>query len=393
MVKDAALEEALALVVGACTPLAGVEAPVRQAVGRTLVGDAVARWDLPPFDRALCAGYAVRAADLHRANLKRPARLEVVGAIPAGSVAGMSLAAGQAVRVDSGSPLPQGCDCVAPLGDSDGGLETVSVFCQLWPFDNVERQGSLVQAGSVLCRAGERPDCAQAALLRCAGVDRLSVRPGVQLGVLTVGDELVDSDCRVLPPAGVGDYDQLYLAENWGKWMDSAVCRRCGTPPEVVMEGCKEMLSMGVPLLLTAGGQEVVFSTLVQLGAEALFQGVRLRRCERAAALRYRGGLILVLPGEPFAAGVLAGLLVPTALAAFGDEPALLPRRRRVRLANAPELARPQRRLLPAALRGDAAVLLEGGETPLALVGMTGLVDLPGGSRPGAGEVVTAFAI
>ncbi len=393
MVKDAALEEALALVVGGCAPLPGVEVPVRQAVGRALVGDAVARWDLPPFDRALCAGYAVRAADLHRASLKRPARLAVVGAVPAGSVAGMSLAAGQAVRVDAGAPLPQGCDCVASLGDTDGGLESVAVFCQLWPFDHVERQGSLVSAGSVLCRAGERPDCAQAALLRCVGVGTLCVRPRVRLGVLTVGEELADAGCSVLPPAGVGDFDQLYLAENWADTIDGAVCRRCGRRPEAVMEGCKEMLSAGVSLLLVAGGQEVVFSTLVQLGAEALFQGVRLRRCERAAALRYRGCLILVLPGEPFAAGVLAGLLVPAALAALGEDAALLPRRRRVRLAGSPEVARPQRRLLPAVVRGDSAALLEGGESPLALVGMTGLVDLPGGVRPGAGEVVTAFVI
>ena len=386
------LETALTLLMQSCAPLPEQTEPTGRALGRPLTRDAFARWDLPPFDRARCAGYALRAADLHRANHKRPAVLEVLGFVPAGSPATFTVGAGQAVAVEVGAPLPCGCDCVVPLRDTDGGETSVNVFCQLWPFDNIERQGSLVPQGALLCPAGTAPDAARTALLRCAGVEEVIVRPTARLALLTLGRELTDRTDAPLPPACVGDFDLLYLTECWGSAVEGTVGGHCLPEQDALLPKCKELLSMDFPLLLVCGGFEAAWETLTQLGAEALFCGVKLRHGERVAALKYRSTHILLLPGDPFAAGTISQLFVRSLLGLLSEDATLLPRREKVRLCNAPAQARPQRRLLPVTLREGQAVLTDPeGESMLSLQGMQALLDLPAGEHAQVGDLVSVF--
>ncbi len=388
------VEEALALVMEACSPKAPQETPTAMAVDRPLCADGVARWDLPPFDRAAVEGYAVRASDLHRANHKRPAFLTVVDAVAAGATAPVPVGPGQAVRLSAGAPLPAGCDCVVPLVDTDGGAETVAVLCQLWPFENIQRQGELAAAGEVLCPAGATLDAGLSSLLRAAGTPAVQVRPMAQIGVLTVGDDLVPAGSAFLPPAKVPDFTQLYLAECWADKVDGTLSQWRPERLEEVMAGCKELLPTGISILLIAGGGRTVREALLQLGADPLFDGLKLRGAETTAAFRYRQVLILALPRAPFAAAVTARLLVPAVLAVLGEDAALLPRRKKLRLLNTVEQTRPERRLLPAKLQKGGLLLLDPDRESLrALAGLEALADLPAEAKPLPGETVTALLL
>lgn len=392
MYQQLTVEQAMGLMMELSPPLPPEQADTAQAVGRPLCADGIARRDLPPFDSARVTGYALRAADLHRANHKRPALLQVVARVRAGQTASIPVRTGQAVWVEQGAPLPDGCDCVVPMGDTDGGEEQVSVLCQLWPFDNLWRQGALTAAGEVLCPAGEAPDTAKAALLRAAGVASVSLRPLARLGVLTVGEHLAPAEWSVLPPAKTADFNRLYLSECWRDQVEGVLCLSASRRLEDIMAACKEMLPTGLSLLLTAGGQAQVGDALTQLGAEGVFSGLKLRGQASTALYRYRQTLILVLPDDPFSAGVAARLLVPPVLGALGEHPALLPQRKSVRLLGGPLQARPERRFLPAKLTQQGLLLVDPeGESLLSLCGMELLVDIPGGTKPLPGETVGAF--
>ncbi|MGH9945322.1 MAG: hypothetical protein ACRD9R_23470, partial [Pyrinomonadaceae bacterium] len=96
--------EAIRIVEEQTRPLPSVYVPLAEARGRVLAEDVAADTDLPPFDRALMDGYAVRSADLREV----PARLRVVGEAAAGSGWRGELRPGEAVRIMTGAPVPSG---------------------------------------------------------------------------------------------------------------------------------------------------------------------------------------------------------------------------------------------------------------------------------------------
>ncbi|NNC00756.1 molybdopterin molybdenumtransferase MoeA, partial [Corallococcus exiguus] len=102
--------------------LAGVETPVgaepvalSAAAARTLAGDLAADRDQPPFPASAMDGYAVRSADASRV----PARLPIVGTSAAGRRFTGALGAGQAVRIFTGAPVPDGADAIVLQEDTD----------------------------------------------------------------------------------------------------------------------------------------------------------------------------------------------------------------------------------------------------------------------------------
>src|ERR687893_2310323 len=100
--------EAIRIVVAQTRALPVEEVALGEARGRVLAEDVAADTDLPPFDRALMDGYAVRAEDTRGA----PVRLRVVGEAAAGRGWRGTLGAGEAVRIMTGAPLPAGADGV-----------------------------------------------------------------------------------------------------------------------------------------------------------------------------------------------------------------------------------------------------------------------------------------
>src|SRR5437667_956606 len=99
---DAALQRLLAPL----EPLAAEQISLVEGLGRVLAEDIVSRHTQPPFAVSAMDGYAVRAIDVATV----PARLRVLGAVPAGSAFAGTVGAGEAVRIFTGAPVPAGAD-------------------------------------------------------------------------------------------------------------------------------------------------------------------------------------------------------------------------------------------------------------------------------------------
>ena len=136
------------------TPVAEIETVALNAArGRVLAGDVVAPIDLPPFDNSAVDGYAVRHADL---DAKADTRLTVVERVTAGRAATQLLAAGAAVRIFTGAPMPAGADTVFMQEDVHADGESVIVPPGLKPGANRRLAGEDVRAGSIVLPAGRR---------------------------------------------------------------------------------------------------------------------------------------------------------------------------------------------------------------------------------------------
>ncbi len=93
--------------------------PLVDASNRVLAQDVHADDDLPLFDNSSMDGFAVRAADVTDATAGSPRSLRVVADIPAGSHPSVILAPGEAARIMTGAPMPEGADAVVPVEDTD----------------------------------------------------------------------------------------------------------------------------------------------------------------------------------------------------------------------------------------------------------------------------------
>ncbi|MGB2718299.1 MAG: gephyrin-like molybdotransferase Glp [Rhodococcus sp. (in: high G+C Gram-positive bacteria)] len=196
-----------------------VRVAISEAQGLRCAEEVVTERPLPGFDQAAIDGYAVRSVDVAAAGTdlrneddeRIDLTLPVVGEVSAGSRQPIRLQPRQAVRVDTGAPLPTLADAVLPLDRTDSGRARVKVFRPVRSGDYVRKIGDDVQPGDVAVRAGTIIGAAQVGLLAAVGRDKVLVHPRPRLSVISVGGELVDTD-RTPGPGQVYDVNSYALA-------------------------------------------------------------------------------------------------------------------------------------------------------------------------------------
>jgi len=181
-----ALEQVLAAV-----PLLGAErVGLLEAVGRVLAEDVRSLRDVPGYANSAMDGFAVRHADLGRL----PARLRVAGTAAAGSVDVPELAAGHAVRIMTGAPIPPGADTVVRVEDVRQDGEFVVVETNVAYRGNVRFPGEDVRAGAMVLERGKRLTPADVGLAASVGKTLLLVHRRPRVAIVSTGNELIEAD-------------------------------------------------------------------------------------------------------------------------------------------------------------------------------------------------------
>ena len=201
------VEQQLALVTDAAVTPEPVRIAIADALGLMCAEEVQATRALPGFPQAAIDGYAVRAVDVggeKRLGSPRPdpdapaepaeRSLPVVGEVAAGSQQPMRLQPKQAVRVDTGAPLPTLADAVLPLEWTDRGRRRVTAHRSVRSGEFVRRTGDDIQPGDVAVTAGAVLGPAQIGLLAAVGRSKVLVYPRPRMSVISVGRELVDID-------------------------------------------------------------------------------------------------------------------------------------------------------------------------------------------------------
>lgn len=191
------LEEARQFVLDACTPMAPRAVPIDDALGCVVAATVVAAEPVPPFVNSSMDGYALRSVDTAGA----PVRLEVVGAVMAGSSFNGSVGPGQAVRIMTGAPMPEGADAVCMLEDirveSDG--STVLIGQQTDKGRSVRHPGEDVAVGDEVAPRGTVLTPGHLGVLANVGLTSVNVHPRPRIGVLSTGDELATASGPLRP--------------------------------------------------------------------------------------------------------------------------------------------------------------------------------------------------
>ncbi|GGG17222.1 molybdopterin molybdenumtransferase [Rhodococcoides trifolii] len=179
-----------------------VRVAISEAQGLLCAEEVVTERPLPGFDQAAIDGFAVRSVDIALAGSDQVddngdpvvISLPVVGEVKAGSRQPIRLQPRQAVRVDTGAPLPTLADAVLPVGRTDDGRNRIVVRQPVRSGEYVRKVGDDVQPGDVAVRSGTIIGAAQVGLLAAVGRDKVLVHPRPRLSVISIGGELVDID-------------------------------------------------------------------------------------------------------------------------------------------------------------------------------------------------------
>jgi molybdopterin molybdotransferase len=201
------VDEALARVLARITPLDPAEAPLLESLGSVIAEDAVADHDVPPFRNSAMDGYAVRGTDVAREGVK----LAVIGAIAAGRMPEGTVGAGQAMRIMTGAPMPDGADTVVRVEDTDNGRETVTIARATAAGTAVRRAGEDLRGGEIVVKRGAVLRSAELGVLASIGRTRVLVVRRPNVAIVSTGDELVDIG-QAPGPGQIRDANRYSLA-------------------------------------------------------------------------------------------------------------------------------------------------------------------------------------
>lgn len=290
------------------------------ALGHTLSDDIRADINMPPFDKATMDGYALQGHDIASASGKTPVVLQVIEEIPAGTVPQKGVGSGQASRIMTGAPVPEGADTVIMVEDTesvDDG-QKVRVLDVTEVGENIARLGEDVEVDQVVLKKGAEIRSPEIGILAAMGAVQVPVYRKPIVGVIATGSEVVEPS--LVPKPG--------QIRNSNGYSMMAQALRAGAQPkylgiveddaaslkQVIGEGLETcdivMLSGGV----SAGVYDLVQDAMKDLGVEVLFDRIRMKPGKPLTFGVKGKKLVFGLPGNPVSSVVGLELLARPAI-------------------------------------------------------------------------------
>ncbi|WP_089175291.1 gephyrin-like molybdotransferase Glp [Bosea sp. AS-1] len=285
--------------------------PLARCAWRVLAADVAALRTQPPFANSAMDGYAVRAEDMQAGK-----QLRVVGESAAGRRFNGGIAAGEAVRIFTGAPMPEGADTILMQENADGvGTGTITVRVPASKGQFVRVAGLDFSEGDVPLTAGRVLDSAALGLAAAMGHPHLPVRRKPRVAILATGDELVAPG----EPTGA---DQIVASNSFslmglvkkagGEALDLGIARDDHDDLAAQIDAAQ---AAEADVLITLGGASVGDHDLVQealkrAGMSLGFWKIAMRPGKPMMTGRLGRMVVLGLPGNPVSSIVCGHLFV-----------------------------------------------------------------------------------
>jgi molybdopterin molybdotransferase len=308
------VEDAIAAILRRVPAPQGEMVALSEATGRVLVEPVIASHDQPPFNASAMDGYAVRAADIVPGH-----SLNIVGVSQAGAGFAGVLAAGQAVRIFTGAPVPTGADTVIMQEEAVVAGNLVRFTAPARPGHSVRPRGNDFAVGDELVAAGERMTPMRVAVAAAANMGALNVARRPRIALLATGDELVVPG-EALGPDQIVASNSLGLAALLAPY--AAEIQDFGIAPDepaALTRQLEAVFGWQPDIVITTGGasvgdHDIVKDILARLGVTLDFWRINMRPGKPLMFGMRSGTLVFGLPGNPVSAMVTAIVFIKPAL-------------------------------------------------------------------------------
>lgn len=317
------LETAQQIVLDTVQPLGCEKVSLLDSLGRVLGEDIVAPRDNPPWDNSAMDGFAVRWEDIKQEHaIAKIPELTVIEDVPAGAVATKAVGKGQAIRIMTGAPIPEGADTVVRVEYTEATADRVRILkSESGRGANIRPRGEDVKRGDRIIRTGTVLRPAEVGMLAILAKSFVMVHQRPRVGILSTGDELIDLD---------EPFDEHKIVNSNSYGIAAGVQEAGGVPvllgiarddPEAL--AAKITQGLGCEFLVLSGGvsmgdYDFTKAVFAQLGAEMNFWKLAIRPGQPVAFGRIQRTLAFGLPGNPVSSMVTFDQLVRPAILKMG---------------------------------------------------------------------------
>lgn len=294
---------------------------VTESLDRFVATDVISPEDLPPFNKAMMDGYAVKAEDTFGASEEKPVSLSLIGEVKIGEIPKKKVEKGEAIKINTGAIMPQGADSVEMLEYTEIKGRKILIGKALTPGENVARRGEDIRKGEVLLAKGHRIRPQDIGALSGLGITEIRVFKRPKVAIIPTGDELVEPKRR--PESGqIRDMNTYSL---------SAQIKKCGGEPipfgiikddyKVLKKKIEEALSKADMVLISGGSSVGVYDLTLKVvnslaKGKVLTQGVAIKPGKPTIIAKVQDKVIFGLPGNPTSVMIVFRKIVePTILA------------------------------------------------------------------------------
>ncbi|ASJ04614.1 molybdopterin molybdotransferase MoeA [Thermococcus barossii] len=305
--------EALKLLLDDLSEIPEVEkVPLDEALGRILAEDIVSPIDSPPFDRSAVDGYALRAEDTFQAREYSPIELKVIDEIVAGEESGAKVEPGTAVKLMTGSKMPEGANAVLMQEMAEREGDTIRVLRPVAPGQNVAFAGEDVKKGEVILRKGQILRPQDLALLKSIGFKTVKVKRKPRVGIVVTGDELIeDFDEEALKGGKILESNSVMLKGLVKQYFGEPLFYGVVPDNEEAIRGVIERAKAENDLVLVTGGSAFGDKDFAHRFVKLLFHGTTIKP---GRPIGY-GERVFIMSGYPVAVFAQFHLYVKHALA------------------------------------------------------------------------------
>ncbi|MBW4055927.1 MAG: molybdopterin-guanine dinucleotide biosynthesis protein B [Proteobacteria bacterium] len=318
------IEQALEVINDHCKPLEVTTAPLIEGLNRILAEDQVAQFDIPPHDYSAMDGYGFSYAS----TITEP--LTIRGFLPAGKETAPHIKCGEAIRIMTGAPIPDGCNTVVPLENVVEERGLIRITTAVAVGDNIRRRGEDVMRGNLVVPAGRLVRPQEIALLSAMNRTSLPVYRKTRVAILATGDELLEPGSQREPGKIINSNSSGLAAQVLEIGGDPLLL---GIAEDTLAATCAKILTgLHADLLLVTGGASVgdhdyAKSAIEELGGIILFSGVNIKPGKPLTFGIVQGKPVFALPGNPVAAMVSFELFVrPMILKSLGHQQVYRPK-------------------------------------------------------------------
>ncbi|MCD6485988.1 MAG: molybdopterin molybdotransferase MoeA [Syntrophobacterales bacterium] len=188
------VKEALNHILSSISSLGFEKVDILSALGRIIGEDVYAPRNIPPRDNSAMDGYALKSKDITGAGPDNPVILNVIEDIPAGYTPQKTVGSGEAARIMTGAPVPEGADAVVMVEETKSDDAGVRIYAEAAEGQNIRYAGEDVRDGDLVIRAGTLLRPAETGMLSALGCSFVRVYQKPMVALIATGDELIGID-------------------------------------------------------------------------------------------------------------------------------------------------------------------------------------------------------
>lgn len=297
-------------------PLPSEIVNIQNSLGRVLFEDIISPVNLPGFDRSTMDGFAVKAKDTFGASVGSPAYLNLIGEIKMGESASMSIKDGEAIRVSTGSMMPEGADAVVMIEYTDLLDEkTIEITRHVAPSDNIIKNNEDISKGDIVLQKGHAIRPQDIGALAGVGILQINVVRQPRVAIISSGDEIISPEQtpRLGQIRDINSYSLSALTSQYG-----------GVPINMGIvkddyHGLKDKVTESLEkaqITIISGGssvgsRDITIDVIRSLNnAEILVHGISIKPGKPTIFAKVADKYVFGLPGNPVSVMVTFNLFV-----------------------------------------------------------------------------------